>query len=131
MISPHACGFAASLPANSRDVAVRNGMDDLGTLFEFGPRVRGTLVRLSAGSRIRFDLPLRTVIEVNNGGRLAPGNSIGTLQVNSTLPGSTESLPPPQPARTASTQLAIASCSIFFRFNINQSLQFVRSGGCV
>lgn len=60
-------GFAASLPASSRDVAVRNGMDDLGTLFEFGPRVRGTLVRLSAGSRIRFDLPLRTVIEVNNG----------------------------------------------------------------
>jgi MipA family protein len=60
-------GFAASLPASSRDVAARNGMNDLGTLFEFGPRVRSTVARLSAGSRIRFDLPLRTVIEVNNG----------------------------------------------------------------
>jgi MipA family protein len=60
-------GFAASLPASSQDVAVRNGMSDLGTLFEFGPRVRGTVARLSPGSRIRFDLPLRTVIEVNNG----------------------------------------------------------------
>jgi MipA family protein len=63
-------GFAASLPASSRDVAVRNGMDDLGTLFEFGPRVRGTLARLSPGSRIRYDVPLRTVLEVNNGIRI-------------------------------------------------------------
>lgn len=60
-------GFAASLPASSQDVAVRSGMDDLGTLVEFGPRVRGTLARLSPGSRIRYDLPVRTVIEVNNG----------------------------------------------------------------
>lgn len=60
-------GFSASLPASSQDVAVRNGMSDLGTLFEFGPRVRGTLARLSPGSRIRYDLPLRTVIEVNSG----------------------------------------------------------------
>jgi outer membrane protein len=60
-------GFAASLPANSQDVAVRSGMNDLGTLFEFGPRVRGTLARLSPDSRIRFDVPLRAVIEVNGG----------------------------------------------------------------
>lgn len=60
-------GFAASLPANSQDVAVRNGMDDLGTLIEFGPRMRATVARPAPGSRIRFDLPLRTVIEVNNG----------------------------------------------------------------
>lgn len=60
-------GFAASLPASSQDVAVRNGMNDLGTLFEFGPRVRGTLAHLSPGSRIRYDLPVRAVIEVNNG----------------------------------------------------------------
>jgi outer membrane scaffolding protein for murein synthesis (MipA/OmpV family) len=60
-------GFSASLPASSQDVAVRNGMDDLGTLFEFGPRVRGTLARLSPDSRIRYDLPLRNVIELNSG----------------------------------------------------------------
>jgi outer membrane scaffolding protein for murein synthesis (MipA/OmpV family) len=60
-------GFAASLPASSQDVAVRNGMSDLGTLFEFGPRARGTVTRLSPGSRIRYDLPLRAVIEMNNG----------------------------------------------------------------
>lgn len=60
-------GFAASLPASSADVQARSGMDDLGTLIEFGPRIRGTLAHLGPGRRIRLDLPLRTVLEVNNG----------------------------------------------------------------
>lgn len=59
-------GFSASLPASSRDVAARQGMDDLGTLVEFGPRLRGTLGYPTPGSRIRLDVPLRTVLEINN-----------------------------------------------------------------
>jgi MipA family protein len=60
-------GFSASLPASSADVQARSGMDDLGTLVEFGPRLRTTLTHLGPGRRIRLDLPLRTVLEVNHG----------------------------------------------------------------
>nr|WP_315480377.1 MipA/OmpV family protein [uncultured Rhodoferax sp.] len=62
-------GFAASLPASSQDIPARQGMADLGTLVEFGPRLKGTLARPSAGSRVRYELPLRTVLEINNGVR--------------------------------------------------------------
>jgi outer membrane protein len=62
-------GFAASLPASSQDIPARQGMADLGTLIEFGPRLKGTLARPSAGSRVRYELPLRTVLEINNGVR--------------------------------------------------------------
>ena len=62
-------GFAASLPANSNDVSARAGMDDLGTLIEFGPRLKATIARPTQGSRVRFDLPVRTVLEVNGGVR--------------------------------------------------------------
>ena len=56
-------GFAASLPASSQDIPARQGMTDLGTLIEFGPRLKGTLARPSAGSRLRYELPLRTVLD--------------------------------------------------------------------
>lgn len=62
-------GFAASLPASSQDIPARQGMPDLGTLIEFGPRLKGTLARPSPGSRLRYELPLRTVLEINNGVR--------------------------------------------------------------
>lgn len=62
-------GFAASLPASSQDIPARQGMLDLGTLIEFGPRLKGTLARPSAGSQLRYELPLRTVLEINNGVR--------------------------------------------------------------
>jgi outer membrane scaffolding protein for murein synthesis (MipA/OmpV family) len=60
-------GFAASLPAHSKDVAARDGMPDLGTLVEFGPRVKVRLADIDANSRLRFDLPLRAVIEARDG----------------------------------------------------------------
>ncbi|MGL4576286.1 MAG: MipA/OmpV family protein [Burkholderiaceae bacterium] len=62
-------GFAASLPADSEDVAVRRGMPDLGTLVEFGPRLNVTLARPAPGSRIKLELPLRAVLEFNSGVR--------------------------------------------------------------
>jgi len=60
-------GFAASLPAHSSDVAARRGMPDLGTLVEFGPRVKVHLADLGEEGRVRFELPLRTVIEAKGG----------------------------------------------------------------
>jgi outer membrane protein len=62
-------GFAASLPATSDDLTARKGMTDLGTLVEFGPRVKVTLARPTPGSRVRLELPLRAVLEFNNGVR--------------------------------------------------------------
>lgn len=60
-------GFAGSLPASSDDVAARRGMPDLGTLVEFGPRVRYKFADLGEQGRMRFELPLRAVIEARGG----------------------------------------------------------------
>jgi outer membrane protein len=62
-------GFAASLPASSEDIALRQGMPDLGTLLEFGPRIKWTLAQPAPGSRVRLDVPLRAVLEINGGVR--------------------------------------------------------------
>jgi outer membrane protein len=62
-------GFAAALPAHSRDVAERRGMPDLGTLVEFGPRVKYHLADLGDAGRVRAELALRTVIELHAGVR--------------------------------------------------------------
>ena len=60
-------GFAASLPANSSDIAARSGMPDLGVLIEFGPRLKMTLARPAPGSRVRLELPVRAVLELKDG----------------------------------------------------------------
>jgi outer membrane protein len=60
-------GFAGSLPSDSNDTTVRKGMTDLGTLIEFGPRVKWTLARPAPGSQVRLELPVRAVLEFNNG----------------------------------------------------------------
>lgn len=62
-------GFSASLPASSEDLTARKGMSDLGTLVEFGPRVKFTLSRPAPGARVRLELPVRAVLEFNNGVR--------------------------------------------------------------
>lgn len=62
-------GFAASLPATSDDLTARKGMRDLGTLVEFGPRVKFTLARPAPGTRVRLEVPLRAVLEFNSGVR--------------------------------------------------------------
>jgi outer membrane scaffolding protein for murein synthesis (MipA/OmpV family) len=60
-------GFAASLPAHSNDVPARAGMPDLGTLVEFGPRLKMRIADIDRASRLRFELPLRAVIEARGG----------------------------------------------------------------
>lgn len=60
-------GFAASLPARSDDVAAREGMPDLGTLLEFGPRVKLRLANPTPNTRLRLELPVRAVIEARGG----------------------------------------------------------------
>jgi outer membrane scaffolding protein for murein synthesis (MipA/OmpV family) len=60
-------GFAGSLPAHSDDVDARRGMPDLGTLVEFGPRVKYKFADLGEQGRLRFELPLRAVIEARSG----------------------------------------------------------------
>jgi outer membrane scaffolding protein for murein synthesis (MipA/OmpV family) len=60
-------GFAGSLPAHSEDVEARRGMPDLGTLVEFGPRVKYKFADLGEQGRLRFEFPLRAVIEARSG----------------------------------------------------------------
>ena len=60
-------GLAASLPAHSDDVEARRGMPDLGTLVEFGPRVKYTLATPTPSTRVRLEVPLRAVIEARGG----------------------------------------------------------------
>ena len=62
-------GLAASLPSRSSDVPERQGMADLGTLLEFGPRIKWRVAQLSPNSALRIDLPVRAVIEVRGGVR--------------------------------------------------------------
>jgi outer membrane scaffolding protein for murein synthesis (MipA/OmpV family) len=62
-------GFAGSLPARSDAVAARAGMPDLGTLIEFGPRVKLLLANPTPTSRLRLEMPLRAVIELRGGAR--------------------------------------------------------------
>ncbi|MUI15859.1 MipA/OmpV family protein [Massilia dura] len=62
-------GFALSLPARSDDVAAREGMPDLHSLLEFGPRLKVLLAEPSATSRARLELPLRMPLELGNGFR--------------------------------------------------------------
>ena len=61
-------GFAATLGAPSSDIAARHGMANLGTLIEFGPRLKVNLGDLADISRdSRFQFPLREVIDVSHG----------------------------------------------------------------
>lgn len=60
-------GMAASLPSNSTDSVARQGMPDLGTLIEVGPRLKWTLTRPAPSSRVLVELPLRAVLEFNSG----------------------------------------------------------------
>ena len=59
-------GFAGSFGARSTDVAIRQGMPSLGTLFEFGPRLKVNLPEPAPGARLRVELPLRAVLDVSD-----------------------------------------------------------------
>jgi outer membrane protein len=60
-------GLAASLGSRAADSEARRGMDDLGTLLEFGPRLNINLGDVSEGrSDSRIQLALRSVFDAND-----------------------------------------------------------------
>ena len=59
-------GFSGSFGASSNDVEARRGMPSLGTLFEFGPRLKLNLPAPLPGSRLRLALPVRAVFDVSD-----------------------------------------------------------------
>jgi outer membrane scaffolding protein for murein synthesis (MipA/OmpV family) len=60
-------GFAASFGSSSNDVEARRGMPNLGTLVEFGPRVKWQPRRGPIDEGFRIDLPLRGVFNLDEG----------------------------------------------------------------
>lgn len=61
-------GFAGSVGSSANDVPARAGMADIGTLVEFGPRLKINLGDVSHGpSGIWVELPLRGVFDLSNG----------------------------------------------------------------
>jgi outer membrane protein len=59
-------GFAAAFGSRSNKIEARRGMPNLGTLMEFGPRLRWKLGDGPGGGRWRFDLPLRGVFDLSD-----------------------------------------------------------------
>jgi MipA family protein len=60
-------GFAGSLGSSSKDVPARVGMEDLGTLVEFGPRLKINLGDVSKGrTGLWVELPLRGVFDLSH-----------------------------------------------------------------
>ena len=59
-------GFAGSFGASSDKIEARRGMPDLGTLIEFGPRLRWKLGEGPGGGRWRLDIPLRGVFDLSD-----------------------------------------------------------------
>lgn len=61
-------GFAASFGSRSDEIEARRGMPDLGTLVEFGPRLRWNLGEGPGGGSWRAVLPLRGVFDLSDRG---------------------------------------------------------------
>ena len=60
-------GLPGWLGSRASDTEVRRGMADLGTLVEFGPRLRWNLTQGPGPTHWRVDLPLRGVFDLSNG----------------------------------------------------------------
>jgi MipA family protein len=61
-------GFAASIGSSAKDVPARAGMRDIGTLVEFGPRLKVNVGDVSKGpTGVWVELPVRGVFDVSNG----------------------------------------------------------------
>ena len=60
-------GFAGSFAARSDQVEARRGMPDLGTLVEFGPRLKWHLGEGPGAGRWRAEFPLRGVFDLDDG----------------------------------------------------------------
>lgn len=61
-------GIAAAFGSSSDKIEARRGMPDLGTLIEFGPRLRWNLGAGPGGGSWRAVLPLRGVFDLSNRG---------------------------------------------------------------
>lgn len=59
-------GFSGAFGSNSKEVDARNGMPDLGTLVEFGPRIKWNLGAAPGNGRWRAELALRGVFDVTD-----------------------------------------------------------------
>ena len=62
-------GVAGSFGGSSAEIGARRGMPELGTLLEFGPRLKVNLGQWGEGrhaGRWRLDLPLRGVFDVSD-----------------------------------------------------------------
>ncbi len=59
-------GFSGAFGASSNDIQARNGMPDLGTLVEFGPRVKWNLDTGPGNGKLRAVLALRGVFDVSD-----------------------------------------------------------------
>ncbi|WP_395006749.1 MipA/OmpV family protein [Undibacterium sp.] len=59
-------GFAGAFGSSSDKVTARRGMDKLGNLIEFGPRLKWNISEPEANGRWRFELPLRAVFDISN-----------------------------------------------------------------
>jgi MipA family protein len=60
-------GFAASIGSNANDVPARAGMRDIGTLVEFGPRLKVNIGDVSKGpTGIWVELPVRGVFDLSH-----------------------------------------------------------------
>jgi len=62
-------GFAGAFGSNSNNIAARRGMPDLGTLIEFGPRLKWNLGTAPGNGRWSFELPARGVFDLSDGFR--------------------------------------------------------------
>lgn len=59
-------GVAGSFGSRSEDIEVRRGMPDLGTLVEFGPRLKWNIGQGPGNGRFRAEFPLRGVFDLND-----------------------------------------------------------------
>lgn len=59
-------GFAGALGSSSDKVSARRGMEKLGNMIEFGPRLKWNISEPEANGRWRFELPVRAVFDVSN-----------------------------------------------------------------
>jgi MipA family protein len=59
-------GFAGAFGSSSSDIEARRGMPNLGTLVEFGPRLKWNVGPAPFGARWRVELPVRGVFDLND-----------------------------------------------------------------
>ena len=59
-------GFAGAFGSSSDKISARRGMEKLGNMIEFGPRLKWNISDPEANGRWRFELPVRAVFDISN-----------------------------------------------------------------